>query len=202
MSTVRAAEAPHSADAVEQSERDLVDALVPRQRSRRWGATIAVAAAGLVAVVTFGTTSGTVVPRLSVTPDNWGAGVRGETPHFTFTLHNDGMRPATITAVNLGAAGLDHGRLDVRLPIRLAPHQNVSLTATFTGLHCDRIDPGQYKAGVRITARGDFPFARTVTARIDNHFAKPFEGMRTYSGADPLQIGWPAGITQDACAPA
>jgi hypothetical protein len=199
MSTLTSNESPRPSDTIDESERALIDALVPRQRSRRWGALIMIAAAGLIGLVAFATLSGTMVPRLTVTPNSWGA-VRGKTPSFTFTVHNDGTRPATITAVALGAAGLDHGKLDVRLPIRLAPHHDVSLTATFTGLHCDRIDPRQYLSGIRITARGDFPFARTVTARLAIHFTKPFEGMRTYSGADPLQVGWPAGITQYACA--
>ncbi len=199
MSTVATNDPPPPVDAVDESERDLVDALVPRQRSRTWGAAIAVAALGFLAVVAFATTSGTVVPRLSATPQSWSA-ARGVEPTFTFTLHNDGFRPATITAVALGASGLDHGRLDVHFPVRLAPHHDVSITATFTGLRCDRIDPRQYASGIRVTARGDLPFATTVTARLLNHFTKPFVGMRTYSGSDPLQIGWPAGITQDACA--
>jgi hypothetical protein len=202
MSTVATNDTPTPTDAVDEgddSERDLIDALVPRQRSRTWGAAIAVAALGLLAVVAVGTTSGTVVPRLSATADSWSA-ARGVEPTFTFTLHNDGLRPATITAVQLGASGLDHGRISIRLPARLAPHHDISVTATFAGLRCSRVDPSQYASGIRVTARGDLPWATTVTARLISEFTKPFVGWRTYSGTDPLRIGWPAGITQAACA--
>jgi len=199
VSTVTDHGAPSRSDHVDESERALVDALVPRLRSRKWGTLIVIAAAGLVAIVAFATLSGTAVPRLSATADSWGPANRGGVPHFTFTIHNDGLRPATITAVDLRAPGLDRGKLDRRLPLRLASHGDVSVTATFTGLHCERIDPRWFESGFRITARGDFPFSTTVTARILNYFTKPFQGMRTYSGTDPLQIGWPAGITQDAC---
>ena len=159
---------------------------------------IALFAAGLVGLVALATISGTVVPRLSATTSSWSA-VRGGAVRFTFTLHNDGLRGATITALGLDAAGLDHGRADVRLPVHLAPHHDISITATFAGLRCAAIRQDQFKGGIRVTARGDFPFAETVTAALTQHFTKPFEGMRTYSGADPLQIGWPAGITQHAC---
>ena len=199
MSTLTAPGAASSSEHVDEWERELVDALVPRQRSRKWATLIAIAAAGLVAIVAFASVSGTVVPRLSATADSWGAAARGGVPQFTFRLRNDGLRPATITAVDLRAAGLDHGRLDVHLPIHLGAHKDVSVTATFTGLHCNRIDPRQFESGIRVTARGDLPFSSKVTAKIADHFTTPSEGMRTYSGADPLQIGWPAGVTQYAC---
>lgn len=199
MSTVTGYRAPAPTDPVDESERALIDGLVPPQRSRKWGVLIALAAGGVVAVVALATLSGTVVPRLSATTDSWSA-VRGGRARFTFKLHNDGLRPATITAIDLDAAGLDHGRLDIRLPLHLAAHHAVTLTATFSGLRCDRIEPDQFKPGIRLTARGDFPFRHAVTASLLSHFSREFAGIRTYSGSDPLQIGWPAGITQLACA--
>ena len=198
MSTLTDHDAPSAADHVDESERALVDALVPRQRSRKWGLLIALAVGVVVAVVALTTLSGTVVPRLSATSDSWSA-VRGGRVHYTFKLHNDGLRPATITAIDLDAAGLAHGRLSVRLPVHLAAHHDISITATFSGLRCERIEARQFKSGIRLTARGDFPFANTVTASLLSHFSDEFVGFRTYSGPDPLQIGWPAGITQIAC---
>jgi hypothetical protein len=198
VSTVSDHRAPGATDYVDGSERALVDALVPPPRSRKWGLLIALVAGGVVGVVALATLSGTVVPRLSASTDSWSAARSGGV-HYTFKLHNDGLRPATITAIDLDAAGLAHGRLSVHLPLRVAAHHDVTITATFSGLRCERIQPRQFKSGIRLTARGDFPFASTVTASLLSHFSDEFVGSRTYSGSDPLQIGWPAGITQIAC---
>ena len=200
MSTVAGRDAPPPSELEEtDTDRELVDALVPRPRSRRWAVTIVVLAASLVAGAALATVSGAVVPRLSATADSWSA-PRGGPVHFTFRLHNSGFRTATVSALDLRAAGLDQGRTDTVLPIHIAGGHEVTITATFDRLDCAAISPDQYRGGITVTARGDLPLATTVTAHLTTHFTRPFVGMRTYSGADPLQIGWPAGITQDTCA--
>ncbi len=175
----------------------LLDLLIPPPRSKRFAVVVALSSIAVVVSVVLIAVSGAVVPRLSVTGNAWSA-TRNGPASFQLLIRNDGLRPATITRLRIDAAGLIGGTLEVRLPVTIRGGESATFAAHFQRIQCPQIRPTQYRDGLQIEANGDVGLTTTITASTSFTLSRP--GTRSFEGSDPLRIGWPAGISQEACA--